>query len=149
MPCVFLQLAQDELDDRTVLLRLRNAMLTGGPSGTVAAVDLQSVRLDKLDSAITFCGRVGCKTLTASQMLATGQLVRRLRQALLDNDLKAAAALLDSVRGKSLASVASDEIQFVRNVVDNWLVITELTVAMSTGMARVRDDGTCRIACVC
>ncbi len=112
-------------------------MLTGGPGGSVAALDVQAIKLDKLDSAIAFCNRVGCKTLSATQVLATGQLIRRLRQAVLDSDMRAAASLLEGVKGKSLAAVASDEIQLVRNVVDNWMVITELTTAMSAGMAKV------------
>ncbi len=62
--------------------------------------------------------------------------VRRLRQAVLDGDMRSCVGLLEGARGKSLSEVAAVEIQFVRTLADNWRVITELTNALSTGMAK-------------
>jgi hypothetical protein len=64
--------------------------------------------------------------------------VRRLRQAVLDGDMRTCVGLLEGARGKSLAEVAAVEIQFVRTLADNWRVITELTNALSSGMPKVR-----------
>ncbi len=56
--------------------QLRAAMAVGGPGGSVGNVDLSCVQLTALDNAIAFSVHVGCKTVNASQALATAQLVR-------------------------------------------------------------------------
>lgn len=46
--------------------------------------------------------------------------------------------MLDAVRGKVLAAVAEEEVQTVKYEVDNWMVVSEITAAISSGGARVR-----------
>lgn len=58
-------------------------------------------------------------------------------QALLVSDLDAARQMLEAVRGKVLAAAADEEVQAVKREVDNWLVISEMTAAISGGMAKV------------
>ena len=60
-----------------------------------------------------------------------------LAQALLVSDLDAARQMLDAVRGKVLASVAEDEVQTIKHEVDNWMVVSEITSALSSGAAKV------------
>lgn len=60
-----------------------------------------------------------------------------LAQALLVSDLDAARQMLDAVRGKVLAAVAEDEVQTIKHEVDNWMVVSEITSALSSGAAKV------------
>ena len=75
-----MQLAQDELDDRSVVSQLKSAFGTGPVKGMVGQLNLDAVDVDNLEAAIHYAHHIGCKTVVASQMLATAQLVRRLRQ---------------------------------------------------------------------
>ena len=128
-----LQLALDELNNRHIMGKLTSALSQGSPRGRVGDLDLSQVETDSLDHAIKYARTLGCKTVEASQLVATAFLVRQLRRALLDSDLHTARTLLDSVRGKVLAAAAAEEIQLVKYEVDNWLVVSELTAALSSG----------------
>lgn len=75
-------------------------------------------------------------------MVATAQLVRRLRQALSAGDLELAGELLDGVRGKVLAAAAAEEVRAIKHEVDNWRVIGALTSAVSAAAeAGIDGDG--------
>ena len=130
-----LQLVQDELDNRSILSALTAALSAGGPSGTVGDLALAGVDTAGLDAAINYAKTLGCKTIEASQMVATAQLVRRLRQSLVAGDLALASEMLDGVKGKVLAAAAADEMQLIKYEVDNWMVISGLTDAVATGAA--------------
>jgi len=152
-----LQLAQDELDNRLVLAKLAAALRSGSaavsagpgaPSGLrggpgtgpsdrpePSLLDLDAVDPAPLDDAIDYAESLGCRTIEASQMLATARLVRRLRQALLAGDLERCRGLLEGVRGRVLAAVAAEEVQAIKHEVDDWTVVSELTAAIATGAA--------------
>ncbi|KAA0165511.1 hypothetical protein FNF31_01856 [Cafeteria roenbergensis] len=98
-------------------------------------LDLDGVDTAPLDDAIDFAESLGCRTIEASQMLATARLVRRLRQALLAGALDSCRDLLDGVRGRVLAAVAAEEVQAIKHEVDDWTVVSELTAALQTGAA--------------
>jgi hypothetical protein len=129
------QLAQDELDNRSILSHVASALATGGPRGAVGELDLRQLSTDDIDNAVEFATRLGCKTVEASQIVATAKLVRKLRQSLADYDLPTARALLESVKGKVLSAAAAEEIQLVKYEVDNWLTISELIAAIGEGAA--------------
>ena len=130
-----LQLVQDELDNRSIISALTAALSAGGPMGTVGDLQLAGVDTEGLDAAINYAKTLGCKTVEASQMVATAQLVRRLRQCLVAGDLSMARDMLDGVKGKVLAAAAADEMQLIKYEVDNWMVISGLTEAVATGSA--------------
>ena len=132
------QLAQDELDDRSIVSQLKSAIQTGSLSGGVGQLNLGDVDVENLDAAVRYALHIGSKTKTSNQMVATGQLVLSLRKAFLANDVPAARDLLEAVKGKVIAAVAADEIQAAKAEVDNWTVISQLSAAIASGAAQVR-----------
>jgi len=144
-----LQLVQDELDNRTILAQLTGALSSGAARGAIGDLDVDGIDTSGLDRAITFARSLGCKTIESSQMVATAQLVRRLRQALVAGDLDLAGELLDGVRGKVLAAAAAEEVRAIKYEVDNWRVIGALTSAVAAaagdpeagGSSSVREIG--------
>ena len=131
-----LQLAQDELDNRAIIAQLSAALRVGGPAGAVGHLAAGAIDTEGLDEAVAYARTLGVKSAEASQMVATAQVVRKLRAALKAGDFAGASEVLDGVRGKLLAAVAADEVQLARLNVDNWYVITQLTAAMSTGSSQ-------------
>jgi hypothetical protein len=126
------------LDDRSVMSQLKSALTAGAVRGAIGHLNLDEVDVDNLEAAIHYAHHIGCKTQGASQLLATAQLVLRLRQALMVSDLDAARQMLEAVRGKVLAPCADEEVQTIKREVDNWLVISEISAAISNGAAKVR-----------
>jgi hypothetical protein len=143
-----LQLAQDELDNRSVLAKLVAALRTGGPRGGVGELDLEALSTKQLDQAIDYARSIGCRTIEASQMLATANLVRRLRQSLQAGDLTLCRELLEGVKGRVLAAVAAEEVQAIKLEVDNWTVVSELTAALQVGGLSVPIVGDLDVATV-
>jgi hypothetical protein len=131
------QLAQDELDDRSVVTQLKSAIQSGAIVSGAGQLSVRDIDVDSLDAAVQYAVHIGSRTAHASQLLATAQLVLALRKALLADDMPAARDLLDSVRGKVIAALAADEIQAVKAEIDNWVVISQLTSAISSGFAQV------------
>ena len=76
----------DELRNRNILLHLSAALANGMAVGAVGEVDTTKVDVSALDWAIAYAKRVEVQTLEASQMLATAQLIRKLRAALIAGD---------------------------------------------------------------
>lgn len=96
---------------------------------------MSSVSVTELDSALAFATATKCKTPEAVQLLGTAQVVRELRVAVMTHNFEDARDLLESVRGRVLALVAADEVQAIKFEVDNWLIVVELTGAISSGAA--------------
>lgn len=130
-----IRMAQDELDNRTIVTDLADAMGQGQPTGSSGKLFTGSIELKQLETALSNANHLGTKSPEARQMLFTAKVVHRLRQALLVGDYNEANITLEAVRGKKLAKVAMREIQTVQDEVDNWLVVNELTTALTTGMA--------------
>jgi hypothetical protein len=136
--CSALQLAQDELDDRSILAQLNSAMQVGCVISGDGQLSVRDIDVDSLSAAVQYALHLSPKTQNAAQMLATAQLVLALRQAFVRNDLAHAQQLLESVRGKVIAAVAANEVQAVKTELDNWTVISQLSAAFSSGQAQVR-----------
>ena len=60
--------------------QLKAALGTGPIRGSIGQLNLDDVDVDNLEAAIHYAHHIGCKTVNASQLLATAQLVLRLRQ---------------------------------------------------------------------
>ena len=131
------QLAQDELDDRSVVAQLKSAIQSGAIASGGGQLSVRDIDVENLEAAVQYAVHIGSKTQHANQLLATGQLVLALRRALLGNDMPAARDLLESVRGKVIAALAADEVQAVKAEIDNWMVISQLSSAISSGYAQV------------
>jgi sugar diacid utilization regulator len=130
-----LQLAQDELDNRAILAQLTSALRSGVASGAVGAIRIDAIDINVLDEALTYVRTLGVKSSEASQLVATAQAVRKLRVALRAGSMGDAREVLESIRGKVLSGVADEEMHFVRQCVDDWLVVTELGTALLSGAA--------------
>jgi hypothetical protein len=130
-----------------VVSQLKLALQNGAVQGSVGNVQLDDVDVDALETAIQYAIHTGCRTANAAQMLATAQFVQRLRQAMLSADMVAAREMLSLVKGKALSPVAAVEVQLVQQEVDNWVVVSELSAAVSSGMAVVRRRPQCTVLC--
>lgn len=122
-------------DCRKVIEMLLSALSSGTASGETGSLDVSSVSVAELDSALSFAMTTKCKTPEAVQLLGTAQVVRELRVAIMTHNFEDARDLLESVRGRVLALVAADEVQAIKFEVDNWLIIVELTAAIASGGA--------------
>ncbi len=123
-------------------LQLRSALQCGQVKGAVGHIVLDGIDTTGLQSAVHYAQHLGCKTVTTSQLLATAQVVLRLRQVFLTRDMAAVREVLDTVTGKVLSGVAAEEVQVIKGEADNWYVVSELTAAISSGMATVRETHT-------
>ena len=74
--------ARLELNDWLNLSELRAALAFGMARGSVGHLNLASIELEMLDTAIASVRARGCATEVARVALTTGQLVRRIRSAL-------------------------------------------------------------------
>jgi hypothetical protein len=131
-----LQLAQDELDNRAIIAQVTSALKTGGAAGPIGRTDVDAIDLSALDEALTYARTLGVKSVEASQVVATAQLIRRLRVALKSRNVAEARDVLESVKGKVLAAAAADEVQYIKLTVDDWSVRTGLSRVLSTGAAQ-------------
>jgi hypothetical protein len=77
-----LQMAQDELDNRAIIAQLSSSLRVGCISGAIGHIFTEAVELEGLDEALTYARTLGVKSTEASQMVATAQIVRRLRAAI-------------------------------------------------------------------
>ncbi len=136
--CLRCQLAQDELDDRSIVSQLKSAIQTGSLSGGVGQLNLGDVDVENLEAAVRYAQHIGSKTRTSNQMLATAQLVLSLRKSFLSNDVASARDLLEAVKGRVIAAVAAEEVQAAKAEVDNWAVVSQLSAAIANGRAQVR-----------
>jgi hypothetical protein len=114
-------LAQDELDNQSLLEALSEALETGSASGTVGAVDLSSVQVcflwfgcrwtvprtmcssslfqvNVLDRAIAFGLEHGAKTPEAQRLLSAAKLIRRLRSVILSGNWEWVGGVLSDAR---------------------------------------------------
>ena len=127
-----LRLAQDELDNRTILLEISSALQRGRPQGRPGRLYIGAVDTRPLEASLDLAARLGPKTAEAQQMLFSGKVIARLRACLLNEDLRQAAITLEAMQGQLLASVAVAEARAVQDEVDNWVLIAELSGALTT-----------------
>ncbi len=74
-----------------------------------------------LAAAISLASQLRPKTAMAKLMLTSAKLVKRLREALQEGDFNEASQVLESVKGKQLATDAIGEIRLAQDAVDNWV----------------------------
>ena len=128
-----LQAAQDELDNKAILAQINAALRQGVPTGSIGHIDPDSVDVTVLDDALAYARSLGVKSVEASAAVAGAQIMRKLRVAVKANDWAEAADVLTSVGDRTLPSAGSDELQQIRLCVDNWKLISDLTIAVATG----------------
>jgi hypothetical protein len=104
----------------------------------VGALDLSVISTSGLDSAIDDALRIGLVTAAAEQLLATAQIVRKVRLALGHSNWGALEEAVSSVRGRLLADAGVAELQGAKDELDNRLLLTELSAALAKGKAQGR-----------
>jgi len=90
-----LQLAQDELDNRAIIVQLNAALKVGVLCGPIGQPDTAAIDTAALDEALAYAKTLGVKSAEASQVVATAQFVRKLRMALKSGDFTQAQELLE------------------------------------------------------
>jgi hypothetical protein len=113
--------AQDELDNRAIILELSQALSVGSVQVSNGKLFTGYTDVKQLSEAIALSNRLGPKTAEAKLMLLTAKAVKRLRQALLSGDYAEAKSVLESLTGKRIATVAISEIRMAQDAVDNWV----------------------------
>jgi hypothetical protein len=81
-----LDIMEAELHNRTAIVRLTAAVSSGAADGRVGVLSPATVDVVELDAALAYATQVGCRTSEASLLLASAQLVRTIRAALLAGD---------------------------------------------------------------
>jgi RNA polymerase sigma factor (sigma-70 family) len=73
---------------------------TGGPVGALGDADLRAIRVQPLNAAIEQTMKTGCHTGEARRALVTALIVMRLRSALVAQDFKLMATVLEEAEGQ-------------------------------------------------
>lgn len=129
-----LQAAQDELDNKAIIAQINAALRQGVPVGSIGHIDPTSVDVSVLDESLGYARTLGVKSIEAGDAVAAAQVMRRLRVAVKANDWSEAREVIESqLKGKALPQSATDELQLIKLCVDNWSVIQDLTIGVSTG----------------
>ena len=81
-----LDLMVEEVKNRNILLHLSAALSAGMATGAVGDLDTSKVDVSALDWAISYAKRLEVRTMEASHLLTTAQLIRKLRAALVAGD---------------------------------------------------------------
>ena len=125
-------LAQDELDNQSLLEMLSEALEHGHATGAVGGIDLSSVHVASLDKSIAFGLEHGAKTTEAQQLLAAAKLIRRLRSVLLSGNWDWVGGVLSDARAmKDALPVCSLKELQVRRLCARCIVITRLQTCCS------------------
>lgn len=130
-----LSFVRDEVNDRIVREVLTVAFATGAVRGNVGEINKDAISTSDLDVAINRAQSLGTTTPEAAQLLASALLVRHLRAALLADDMPGAQELLTSAESEEVSAPAVAEIDVIRREVDNWVIISETSAALSKGAA--------------
>ena len=68
-------------------------------------------------------------------LLSTAQFITRLRSALVDSNWQRLEALISEAHSRVLADTVADEVRAAQDELDNRTIVSDLTAALSTGMA--------------
>lgn len=130
-------LAQDSLDNHTLIHQLTDALERGCPTGSVARLDLSGVDVTHLSERIAHAEEVGPKTPHATALLKLARIVRKVRQELLAGNL----AVLPELTKLATASVpreftpprVTDELLVAQYEGENIIICTGLREAIESG----------------
>ena len=128
-----LRVAQEELNNHTIISELEAALSRGMAMGQVGHQSYFTIVLTRLEEAIATSRRLGCRTEQAHQLLNVASTVLRLRRAQKADDWEAVAATLQEVRGLDIPPVCEAEISAARDEVDNRTVVAEIMAALVHG----------------
>ncbi|CAE7896748.1 unnamed protein product, partial [Symbiodinium sp. KB8] len=134
-----------EVQYRRVVRELEEALSSGSVRGAVGALDVSAVRVEGLAAAIDSARHLGRSTERSDHLLACARALWQVRQALKQRDWATVETLLRSIEelvSPSLPSVKSvpqalrEEVNLLREEVNNINVIQSLTVALRTGQVQ-------------
>ena len=134
---------QDEVDNWTLVNELSAAMTSGRVSGGPGAIDVSSADASRLERAIDHADELGVKTSEASNLLASAQLLFRLRSALLadrwtpaTSDPDGVEAVLRDAASGPVSELAAPELALARAELDNRRLVLSLSAALARGGAK-------------
>lgn len=128
-----IQRAQRELNNYIIVEELKAALSHGAPTGKVGRLNTAVVDTVALEAAINTATTLEACTPEAKQLLFTARTILKLRKCVLRSDWKEAAAVLESIKGKLLASTSIPEVNMIQEEVDNWTVCSDLSRAIQKG----------------
>lgn len=140
-----LELCQSELNNRTIIAELTEALSSGSASGTVGAFDASSIDTRVLEGDIADARMLGCVTDVARGLLTCSEVIFGLRSAVVSGDwnrgggVEAAVAACNAHQRLFLESYGSqaarDEVKLISSELNNRIILSELSQALSTGRA--------------
>jgi hypothetical protein len=145
-----LTVVRDEVNNSKMIQLLTQALQSGQANGVTGHMDTTAIVVVQLREAVGFATEKGGKSDEARQLLHTGRIILKLRQALKARDWAAAKqAVREAQESKSvdeedsnqfnqgfLAGIAQDEIFQANEEIDNHLTIAKLINALHTGQLK-------------
>ena len=128
-----LQRVRYEVENRRMVSELRAALSSDRVVGTVGRLDFTGVRVDALKMAVSLASSLHPRTVVAKQLVATAQLMARLRGHVLRGSWTEVDAAVREHRGANLAPEGREEFACIRDEVGNRLLLTALNDALTTG----------------
>ena len=135
-----LELCQMELNNRTIIAELTEALSTSNPLGAVGAFDASALDTAVLEGDIADAKTLGCVTDTAKNLLACAEVILELRRAVIADDWGRGGAIERAVASanaakRTMPQCSKDEITLVDLEQRDRTLTAELSLALSKGRA--------------
>jgi myosin heavy subunit/predicted kinase len=124
-----------EVNDRKIRSLLLEGLESGTAKGMTGAMDTSYINIKKLHKGIELAKSLGVVSPEAKCLLTTAELMEQLRQALRKREWVAIQAILQETDATEVSGVADAEILAARMELHHTLIVSELTRALSIGMA--------------
>ena len=131
------RLIVDAGNDRVVCDLLLSAITHDCATGTVDDFNTSALSTAKLSQAISTSATIGCATQRARSLLATAQLLRRLRQCVIDGAWSDLEREIEDSKAKLVVPEATDEITLIRQVADDEHIARAVINALRSQSAAV------------
>ena len=134
--------ALEESEDRLIVLSCQEALISGGPSGSIGYFDISVVSTKILDATVRQSQQWTCRSDLSKRSLKTCELLRTLRTSLemsdwigIESVLRDARRALDSGSrgGGGLLPECLNELEFIRLEALNRKIADVLNVAIGQG----------------
>jgi hypothetical protein len=134
-----IQCIQDLADDKNLVFELRDVLSIGMAKGTVGNIEIDTIDIASLDTAIAHATKVGCKTVEAKMLLDSAVSLRRIRAAwrvYYHDGIGELRETLKEIEMKNLDSIVKNEIMLATDEVNNHDICSKLEQALLANKVR-------------
>jgi myosin heavy subunit len=128
-----IQLAQNEINNRLVINRLKSVMIDGRVIGDVGYLNQSNIALDDITVALEMAERLGCKTMEARLLRDTASTAYRFREALVNEKWDHLEQQLSRLDRDGVSDIVVGEIDLLAKECDNRNAILEMAGALAVG----------------